>query len=328
MNRKIKWGILGCGIIANKFAKGLELVEDAELVAVASKTAAKACEFAFRYSVKNYYDSYEELVKNPEIDVVYIATTHNFHYENIKLCLKNNKHVLCEKAFTVNALQAKEVISIAREKTLFLMEAMWTRFLPCITELNHMLKDGIIGDIKLLRADFGFRIDVDEENRLINPNLAGGTLLDLGIYTISFARMIFKRPPSAIKSSASFGKTNVDEHVGYILQYKEGEKAMISTSFQVTVPHDALIAGTKGYIRIPTFYSPVEMILKLECQDEKIIKLPFESTGYGYEAAEVNKCIREGWTESSIMPLEETLEIMTTMDKLRSDWGFKYPGEV
>lgn len=328
MSKKIKWGILGCGVIANKFAKGLKLVEDAELVAVASKTMSKAQDFASRYLVKNYYDNYKDLVKNTEVDVVYIATTHNFHYENIKLCLGYGKHVLCEKSFTINALQAKEVITTARQKKLFLMEAMWTRFLPCIKELNRMLKEEIIGDIKLLKADFGFKIDWSPESRLINPNLAGGTLLDLGIYAISFARMVFRQAPSVMKSSVSFGKTNVDEHVGYLFEYEGDKKALLSTSFQVTVPHDALIAGTKGYIRVPTFYCPEEMILKLEGEDEKLVKYPFESTGYGYEAAEVNKCIREGRIESNIMPLDETLEIITTMDKLRSEWGFKYPGEI
>lgn len=328
MSRKVKWGFLGCGIVANKFAKGLETVAGAELAAVASRTAGKAEEFARKYSVQDYYDNYEDLVKNPEIDVIYVSTTHNFHYENVLLCLENNKHVLCEKAFTINALQAQQVIRKAREMRLFLMEAMWTRFLPCTIELKRILSEELIGDIKLFTADFGFRVEWNPEHRLLNPILAGGTLLDLGIYPISFASMIFKQPPIAMKSFASIGKSDVDEHVGYLFEYEKGAKTLITTSYQITTPHDAMIAGTKGYIKIPVFYNPTKMILKLEGEDEKLLELPFKSTGYNYEIAEVNRCIREGKIESEIMPLDETLEIMNTMDALRLEWGLKYPEET
>ncbi|MBY9003051.1 MAG: Gfo/Idh/MocA family oxidoreductase [Candidatus Lokiarchaeota archaeon] len=327
MSKIIKWGILGCGRIAYKFVEGLKILPDAILEGVASKTEGKAESFGKTFGVKNTYNNYEELVKNPAVDVIYIATTHNFHYKNALLCLNHGKPVLCEKPITLNAIQAEELINTARNNNVFLMEAMWTRFLPCIVKLNEFLDEGLLGEIQHVTANFGIKKELDHKVRSFNPDLGGGALLDLGVYPISFARMIYKQAPSKIKSSAYIGKTKVDEKSCYLFEYENGQTAMLSSSHRLIMPHDASIFGTKGYLEIPNFYHPSKMILKLEGKRKKKIRIPFKSTGYNYEAREVMHCLNTGKFESEIMPLDETLEIMKTMDILRSQWHLKYPGE-
>jgi predicted dehydrogenase len=327
MDREIKWGILGCGRIAHLFAQGLGVLNNAVLYAVASKTAGRAENFAKSYNALVYYDNYEELVKNPEVDVIYIATTHNFHYENAMLCLNHGKHVLCEKAFTINARQAEQLVKTAREKRLFLMEAMWTRFFPCIKELNRLLDKGTIGEIQMLRADFGFSRGLDPKERKMNPYLGGGALLDLGIYPISYARMIFKKAPSKIYSSAWLGETGVDQQSAYLFEYSSGQQALLFSSFISEVPHEAMIVGTKGHIKLQDFFHPSSMTIKMNDGKEWTVEKEYESTGYNYEAQEVMDCIVNGKLESDIMPLDETVEIMETMDEMRAQWGIVYPGE-
>ncbi|TKJ21813.1 MAG: oxidoreductase [Promethearchaeota archaeon Loki_b32] len=327
MSKIIKWGILGSGRIAHKFAGGLKVLPDAILEAVSSRTEGKAESLGKMFGVKKIYNNYEELVKNPAVDVIYIATTHNFHYENALLCLNHGKPVLCEKPLTLNAIQAEGLINTARNNNLFLMEAMWTRFLPCIVKLNELLDQGILGEIQHFKADFGIKQELNLKGRSFNPDLGGGALLDLGVYPISFARMIYKQSPSKIKSSAYIGKTKVDEKSCYLFEYENGQTAMLSSSNRLIMPHDAFIFGTKGYLEIPNFFHPLKMILRSEGKRKKTIKKPFKSTGYNYEANEVMYCLNTGKLESKIMPLDETLEIMKTMDILRSQWHFKYPGE-
>ncbi|MFX0058965.1 MAG: Gfo/Idh/MocA family protein [Candidatus Hodarchaeota archaeon] len=327
MSKIINWGILGCGRIAHAFAIGLRALPDAKLEAVASRTEGKAERFSKTFHVKNVYENYEELANDSAVNIIYIATTHNFHYENAILCLNHGKPVLCEKPFTLNAIQAEELIKTARNNNLFLMEAMWTRFIPCIVKLNEFLDKGILGEIQHVTAGFGIKKKLDPRGRSFNPDLGGGALLDLGVYPISFARMIYKQPPSKIRSSAYIGKTNVDEKSCYLFEYENGQTAMLSSSHRLIMPHDAFIFGTKGYLKIPNFYHPSKMILKLEGKRKKTIRIPFKSNGYNYEAMEVMHCLNTGKFESEIMPLDETLEIMKTMDMIRSQWHLKYPGE-
>ena len=327
MNKIIKWGILGCGNIADAFATDLKTCKNAELEAVASKTEGKAKKFSTKFNVKSFYDNYESLVNNPNVDVIYIATTHNFHHENALLCLNHEKHVLCEKSFTLNATQAEELINTARKNKLFLMEAMWTRFFPCLVKLRELLEEKILGEIKSFRADFCERMKLVPEGRFLNPNLGGGALLDVGIYPISFASMVYKKSPSIIKSSAYIGKTGIDEYSSYLFEYENGETAMLSSSGIYNAPYTTYIYGTKGYIKIPNFFHPSKMILKLERGDPRRIKVSYKAKGYNYEAIEVMNCINNRKLESDVMPLDETLKIMKTMDTLRSQWGLKYPEE-
>ncbi|OPZ83976.1 MAG: 1,5-anhydro-D-fructose reductase [Firmicutes bacterium ADurb.Bin419] len=329
MQKKIRWGILGCGRIAASFAESLKYLPDAELIAVASKTKSKALEFAKTFSVEYCYDNYLDLIKNQSVDVVYVATTHNYHYETCVLCIENKKPILCEKPFTVNSKQAEQLIALARQNKVFLMEAMWTRFLPCVIEIERTISEGTIGDVKMFKGDFG----IGAKNRegspkyYFDPYLAGGALLDIGVYPVSFSSMVYKKSPDKIETYGYIGDTNVDEQAAYIFEYGDGKMAVLSSSFIVDMPHDGLICGTKGYIRIPNFSRPTRFFVKLSDQEEREIEIPFVSNGLQYQAQEVNRCLREGKLESEIMPLDQTLEIMDTLDRLRAKWGLKYPVE-
>ena len=328
MNSKIRWGILGCGKIAHAFAFSLKNIPEAQLLAVASRTPGKAQTFGEQFGVEFKYSNYEELVKNPEIDVIYIATTHNFHYKNILLCLKANKPVLCEKAFTLNAKQAVEVIEMATEKNIFIMEAMWMKFNPCIVKLREILEEGIVGDIRLIKADFGEKFPRDPQNRLFNIHLGGGALLDLGIYPISFARMIFGHSPINCKSEAYIGETGVDEESAYFLEFEDKKLAMLYSSSRIEMPNDATLFGTKGMIKLKDFFHPSKIEWKLNGKRKiKSIEVPYDLPGYQYEILEVHKCLANGQIESKIMPWSETIENMMTMDTLRKQWGLKYPEE-
>lgn len=328
MADKIRWGILGCGRIARTFAESLQHVPDAKLAAVASKTPGRAAEFAKIFNAGRYYEDYQELVKDESLDVIYVATTHNFHYEHALLCLENKKAVLCEKPFTVNSKQAEDLIKVARRNKVFLMEAMWTRFLPCIVELNRLLSQNIIGDIGFLRADFGNSTKGrDVPKYYFDPNLAGGALLDLGVYPVSFARLVFKKSPVGIKTFGYIADSKVDVHAAYMFEFGFGKVAMLSSSYSVDMPHDAVICGTEGYIKVPDFFHPTQFSIHLNGREEKVVRIPFVSNGLNYQVQEVNKCLKEGKLESDIMPLNESLEVMKILDVLRAKWGLKYPME-
>lgn len=326
--KSFNFGIIGCGKIAAKFAESLKVVNGAELHAVASKSKERALKFQNEHDARKCYDDYEKLVKDPEIDAIYIATTHNFHYENSILCIENGKAVLCEKPMTVNARETEELVRLARNKKIFLMEAFWTRFLPATRKLNQLLSEKIIGDIRMFQADFGYHMPYDPENRSYNPDLAGGALLDVGIYPINFAQMIFKKYPLEIRSAMVPSGTGVDEQSAYILGYPGGELAVLHSAVGVETRHQAWIYGTDGYIHIPAFFHASHFHVKRDDGYEETFSIPYESTGYGYEAMEVMHCIQKGLYESSVMPLAETLEIMRIMDHIRNSWGLHYPNDT
>lgn len=325
MQKYINWGIIGCGGIAREFADALKAVPGARLIAAASNSG-KAKQFKEEFSLPYYYDNYEGLVKNQEIDVVYIATTHNFHYENALLCLNNNKHVLCEKPVTLNAHQAAHLIETAKSKKLFFMEAMWTRFAPAVRKLIDLIKDDTIGEVKTLKGDFCIDIPFDTKSRYYNIELAGGALLDVGIYPITFACMILRKYPIDIIGSLNIGKTGVDEESHYLLKFDKGETALLSSACTYSAPIDFEIHGTKGQILVPNFYFPKKLILKLCGKKEEIINVPYESTGKNYEAIEVMECLHQNKTESMKQTFHDTLKIMEIMDYLRGD-KLRYPGE-
>ncbi len=325
--KSFRWGILGCGSIAESFAKGIKTLLDGSIDMCASRTPGRARNFAQQYKIPNHTESYQELVENPHLDAVYVATTHNFHFENALLALNHDKAVLVEKAFTLNAGQAKILISTARARKLFLMEAMWTRFLPAVEFLREQLTQAVIGDIRLIRADFGIKPQMTPEHRILNPLLGGGAMLDLGVYPISFSQMIFGEKPSAMYSAAITGETGVDEQSVYTLTYSGGRTAMLSSSARMSMPHDAWLFGTEGYIHIPDFFHPSGFHIKPDTGSIRKIRRPYTSTGLNYETAEVHRCLAAGELESPVMPLDETLQIMEIMDEIRADWGLEYPGE-
>ncbi len=327
MKDSIHWGIIGTGAIAHKFAQGLALLSDAKLLAVASRRQETADAFGERYSVPRRYGSYGELAQDPDIHVVYVATPHPFHKENTLLCLEASKAVLCEKPFALNAQEARAMIQAARERGLFLMEAMWTRFLPLMVKIREMLEQGSLGAIQMLSADFGAHFPFDPAHRAYNPELGGGALLDLGVYVISLASMVFRGPPAQMTSLVTLAETGVDEQEGMVFRYPEGQIAVLDASLRVTTAQEATIVGAHGRVRIHRpWWAASRFTLSTETQETDMI-IPFAGNGYNYEAREVMACLRAGKTESDVMPLDETLAIMETMDQLRAQWGLRYPQE-
>lgn len=322
----INWGILGPGSISTKFAQGLKEVPDARITAVGSRDLDRAKVFADNFNAPNAYGSYEALVADPDVDVIYIGTPHSFHKDHTLLCLNAGKHVLCEKPFAINAAEAQEMVTFAREKKLFLMEAMWSRYLPTLVKVRELIADGAIGDLRMVQADFGFRAGVNPEGRLFKPALGGGALLDVGIYPLSLAHMVLGTP-DRITSMAELGSTGVDEQTAFILGYDSGPIAVLSTAIRTNTPHEATIIGTSGWIKI---HSPwwISDILTLKTDGQvQMISCPFVGNGYNYEAVEAGDCIRAGKTESDIMPLDETLALIKIMDQIRAQIGLKYPME-
>lgn len=315
---KIRWGIISTGNIAKQFARALELIPDAELVAVGSRSQASADAFGDEFNVPHphRHDSYAKLAADPNVDVVYIGTPHPMHKEDSILCLENGKAVLCEKVFTMNAAELEAIINVAREKRLFLMEAMWTRYQPANVKVREIINSGQIGEVRMVRADFGFRTSFNPKHRLFAPELGGGALLDVGIYPISYASMIFGQQPESITSSARLGETGVDEEAAVQFIYPGGKVAQLAcaTRLQTAVAVD--IYGTEGRIRIPRFYAAEKLTLIKPDQGEQEIDLPFDGSGYRYQAEEVHRCLRAGLLESETMPLDESLAIMRTMDTI------------
>ncbi len=325
---KIRWGILGTGNIAKQFARGLAVLPDADLVAVGSRSQTGADAFGDEFEVPRRHPSYAALADDPDVDVVYVATPHNLHRENSLLCLQADKAVLCEKPFTINAGEAEQIIALAREKGTFLMEAMWTRFLPALTKTRQLLAGGTIGDVRMLVADFGFRTSFDPQSRLFNPHLGGGALLDVGVYPISLASLVFGAPPSSVSSMAHLGQTGVDEQAAMIFGYDQGQLAVLTAATRTNTPQEATISGTTGQIRIHTpWWQATTLTLSVQGEQDQVMQLPFEGNGYNYEAVEVMDCLRGGKTESDVMPLDETLANMQTMDQIRDQWGLLYPME-
>jgi len=327
--KKIRWGILGTGLIATKFTIALNSMEDSIVRAVSSRSFDRAEKFAKEFKIEKAYGSYEALINDPDIDVVYIALPHTEHKKMAKVCLENRKAVLCEKPMTINSKETEELIEIAGQNKVFLMEAMWTKFLPATQKIKKWIDDGLIGKVLNIKASFGYRFEFDINSRVYNPDLGGGALLDVGIYPITYATYLLGRLPDKIISSAVIGKSRVDEQNIIIFRYEDGVLANLDSAVSAEIGTDALIVGEKGYIRVDKFYTADSAYLydnDHQCIDS--FMEPFKANGYEYEAAEVNRCIREGLYESPVNPLKSTLDIMKLMDEIRSQWGLIYPIEI
>ncbi len=326
MTGKCRWGIFGTGNIAGKFAEALAVLPDAELVAVGSRSAATADAFAARHNVPRRHASYAALAEDAAVDALYVATPHTLHAEHTLLGLAAGKPVLCEKPFTLNAREAAAVIQSARAKKLLVMEAMWTRFLPPIVRLRELLAAGAIGEPRLLSADFGFRA-AHQTGRWFDPALGGGALLDVGVYPVSLASMIFGSP-AQVAGFADLGPTGVDEQAGIVLRHSKGELAMLHAAIRVNTPQEATIFGSLGRIQMHAgWWKGSAMTHYLDAGGEEFLEFPFTGNGYQFQAEEFMNCLREGRTESRVVPLAETLSIMQTLDTLRAQWGLKYPME-
>ncbi len=322
----IQWGILGPGSISHQFATGLQSTRGAKLLAVGSRSQEKADAFADKFGAPHRHASYEALAADPDVHVIYIATPHPQHRDAALLCLEHGKAVLCEKPFTVNAREAEEVIASARAKDLFVMEAMWSRFFPAMAHVRKLVAEGAIGEARMLQADFGFRAGVDPNSRLFNLAYAGGGLLDVGVYPISLASMLFGTPTD-ITGVAQIGETGVDEQAAISLKYSGGQIAALTTGVRINTPQAAHVLGTDGSITIHApWWKASKLTLNAGGKSEEL-DLPFEGQGMNYEAEEVGNCLRAGRNESDILPLSESLAIMQTTDALRAQWGLRYPME-
>ena len=325
--KKTYWGILGTGRIAHAFTRTLLDVDNAVVHAVGSRTKKAATAFAERYHIPHRYESYQELMNDAQVDVIYVSTPHSLHYENTLAALEAGKAVLCEKPLAVNAAQAREMIETARQKHLFLMEAMWTRFLPAIERVREWIESDKIGPIHLITADFGFRIPFKAHDRVFDPKLAGGALLDVGIYPVSLTSMLMGRQPEFIASTSTFGQTNVDEMTALIFRYPQGQIASLTCSINTRTPSLAFVQGREGFIQIdPRFWAASQVSL-IRGQEKLTYESPYPGTGFQYEARHVMHCLEQGKTESEIMPLDESLQIMQTMDLIREQTGLIYPFE-
>ena len=327
---KIRWGILGCGRIARKFAADLRLVADAELTAIASRNKETLELFAKDFPCKHLHNSYEALAANKEVDVIYIATPHSHHYEHTMLCLNNDKAVLCEKAFAINSWQAKEMIKTAKERKVFLMEALWTKFLPHYKKLLELLRQKTLGDIKSVLVNFGFKTSDKSPQRLFDPLLGGGTLLDIGIYNV-FITMSVLGKPDLIEATMTSSSTGVDEQIAVLFKYKSGAMAQLFSSFTTNLPIQAEINGTEGCITLTTrFYEPSATIqlYKQVPGEKEIISVEKEAGfGYQYEARHVSECLKKGLTESPVITHADTLLLMEILDRIRIKAGIKYPAD-
>ncbi|HRG79213.1 MAG TPA: Gfo/Idh/MocA family oxidoreductase [Cyclobacteriaceae bacterium] len=326
--KKIRWGILGCGKIARKFAADLKLVQDAELIAVGAREQATSATFAKDFPAKYVHGSYEALVSNPEVDVIYVATPHGLHHEHVMLCLKHKKAVLCEKAFAINYREAREMIDFAKAQNTFIMEAFWTRLLPHYLKMKELIAQGKVGAIKYLNAEFGFIPTPPFPPRLYDPALGGGALLDIGVYPIFLALDILGKPDhiDAVMTPAS---TGVDEQCAIRFRYNNGAIAQLFCSFASNLATGADVAGDQGRIRLThRFHGPTTALEYYPGIVDTREIIPFEKAagnGYEYEARHVNECLNMNLVESPVLTHELTLLLMQTLDIIRAKAGIKYP---
>lgn len=327
VNKKIKWGILATGRIAHKFASDFQFVEDADLIAVASRSLDNSKAFAQEFNAPKSYGSYAELAADKEIDVVYIATPHVYHYENTLMCLESGKHVLCEKPVGMNSCQLRYMIDKAREKNLFFMEALWTRFIPSYQKFRELALSGTIGDIRIIQSDFGFVARSAPGNRLINKDLGGGSLLDIGIYPV-FLALDIAGEPDQIKASAILNSDGIDEtcHISFIYQSKK-IIAQLSSTILVNTPVESVILGPKGRIRLNRWWHTPSAIDIEKDGEVEHIDIKEKGFGYQFEIMEVNKCIKEGKTESDLLPLSQSVQLHRILDTIREQIGLKYDAD-
>lgn len=325
----VNWGILGPGRIAHRFAAGLGDAAGARLAAVGSRAADRAAAFAARYGAPRAYGSYAELAADPQVDAIYVATPHPQHAAACRLCLEAGKPVLCEKPLAVNAGEARAVAACARDRGVLLMEGMWTRFLPATAALRGLLQAGEIGAPALLQADFGFAAAVDPASRLFAPELAGGALLDIGVYCVALASMVLGNP-ATVAASAHLGATGVDERTALALGYRSGAVAALACGITVQTPQAAAISGSAGWVGIGAPFWRSELLTVHGggaggAAEER--RYPMRGNGFNYEAEHFMELLRAGAGDSPVMPLAESIAISETLDAARSRIGLRYPFE-
>ncbi len=323
----MKLAILGAGSIANKVAATIRQIPEIECYAVAARDIDRAQELAKRHGFERAYGSYEEMLQDPEVQLVYVTTPHSHHYQHMKLCIEHGKHVICEKAFTVNANQAREISKLAKEKGVYVAEAIWTRYMPSRDMINEVLGSGCIGKVNTLTANLSYAID--HVKRINEPALAGGALLDIGVYGLNFVFMHFGSDYARMESSVFMTETGVDGMETITLFYPDGRMAVLTHSIYARSDRKGIFHGDKGYVVVENINNP-QSISVYDGNDVLVrrIEVPEQISGYEYQFVEAVKCINNGKKESESMPLLESIKVMEEMDKLRRDWKMEYPQEI
>jgi predicted dehydrogenase len=323
----VRWGILAPGRIARKFAAGLREAEGAELVAVGSQEIGRARAFAALFDIPRAHGSYAELAADPGVDAVYIGSPHARHEAHTTLCLQAGKHVLCEKPLALNAAQARRMIEVARDRDRVLMEALWTRFLPALRGAREQVAGGVLGDLRMVQADFGFRAAYDPADRLFAPDLGGGALLDIGIYPLNLA-YLFCGPPREIHTLGTLGATGVDEEGAIVMRHEEGRISLLSCSLRTATPGRAHLLGTRRSLTLECpWWGATRFTLHEPGGGDEVFEFAHRGGGYAHEAEAFMELIRSGRRDSETMPSAESLAILETMDEIRRRWGVRYPGE-
>ncbi len=323
----MKVGILGAGRIAVILAETMNKMPEVECYGVASRDLEKAKAFAKEHGFQHAFGSYEGMLADEKVELVYIATPHSHHYRHMKMCLEAGKHVLCEKSFTVNEKQAEEIFRIAEEKKLLVTEAIWTRYMPSRKIINDLLDEKVVGDVRKMTANLNYPL-LDKE-RIVKPELAGGALLDVGIYPLNFAYMHFGDQVREIKSAAQMTSAGVDGENGMILLYEDGRMAVLNSGIHGKSDSEGVFYGSTGCMVVENINNPESIkIYDTERNLVREIKVPEQISGYEYEITETISCIKEGKMECPSMPHAETLKMMRVMDGIRADWKMKYPDEI
>lgn len=327
MGKNMKIGILGAGRIAAILAETMNKMPEVDCYGVASRDLEKAKIFAKDHGFQHAFGSYEEMLSDQNVELIYIATPHSHHYQHIKMCLDAGKHVLCEKSFTVNEKQAAQVLRLAKEKKLLLTEAIWTRYMPSKKIIDDLLAEKVVGDVKKMTANLNYPLL--EKERIVKPELAGGALLDVGIYPLNFAYMHFGDGVKEMHSAAQMTDAGVDGENGMLLLYEDGRMAVLNSGIHGKSDSQGVFYGSEGCMIVENINNP-EAIKIYDTEGKLIrdIKVPEQISGYEYEILETINCIKEGKLECPSMPHSETLKMMRVMDELRASWGMKYPEEI
>lgn len=326
-SKEFRWGLIGPGRIARRFAAGLEVIPDAHLHAVGSRDLQRASDFADEFSAPEFYGSYQEMLDSSDLDAVYVATPHNFHFDHTKMCIEAGMPVLCEKPFTVNASESQELVDIARKNGIFLMEALWSRYLPIWRKVRELVDGGEIGDVLILDSRFGIKFPRDLSGRVLNPSLAGGALLDIGIYPIALSQWVFDADPEDVKVHGLLGDTGVDELLSVSMKYSGNRVSQFNSTTLAATQNDFYIYGTEAYLRIHANFWDGQRLSIVKGENAAMQHFPYRATGFEYETEEAIRCIRQGLLESPDMSHEHTLANMRLMDGIRREIGLKYPFE-
>jgi predicted dehydrogenase len=327
--QSFNWGVIGPGNIANTFAKAIASSKKGKILAVASRSEERAINFANTYQIEKIYADYGQMLADPEIDIIYIATPHNFHYQQAKMCLEAGKHVLVEKPCTVNAKQMQILADLAQSKNLLLQEALWSRFMPCLSQLRQLLNEGIIGDIQYIQSEIGFAFQKQENSRLLKAELAGGSLLDLGIYSITVSQFLLQEHPDKVQAMGQLTDLNVDGHVFANMYYASGRFAQFTCSMLSQTSNTMRIVGTEGYVNLPACFWDTDSAAIY--RDDKLIQsidIPHPINGFEYQIEESMKCIEQNMQCSDVMSHRDSIGVLNVMDNIRKQIGVHFPGTI